>query len=605
MKSADRGGNTMSVTKEWRISILILLIILSGALIWRPWQGLNPEIRGIQFGIDIRGGSRIYLLLEASHVTLKLDNEAVIEEIDNILKNNQLSIIGVVSPYNDITKQITVEIGRAVTKERIENLIDNKGEVIGEPRGAVSTATRDEVMHFLYLRVDPYGTLGTQFVPVGDNLVRFEVAENLERAIKLLGHQGRLEVFIGDNLVLYGDDITDVGSVRLDVESDSYSVPFGLSVKGAEDWASASAGKVDYPTAIYLDRPSDETIIIFNEGLLGELQGMTYDENKRMFYLPPDTLGRNVIGGVYLRVTSVKIQVNSLPPETLEFLREQRGVKTKILLLGKMADFAENVILTVENLGYPSPEEAPRLSNETGLEWVERICGLKSTPTITEAVAGKRLTSMVITTGGKSDAARKRAEDLRIVLSQRLEVGISRESEESIDARLGKEFMSEALRALFFAIVGVGALVYLRYRHLKVSAAIMGTMLSELVITLGMTSAFGWSIGLPEIGGLITIVGIGVDHQIIITDEVFRGALPHTRRVGLTARIGRAFSIIFVAAAATIAAMVSLASVGFGVMRGFALITIAGVLLAVILTRPVFARVLSFIMAREKPEITE
>ena len=195
----------MSVTKEWRISLLLLLVLLSGALIWRPWEGLNPEIRGIQFGIDIQGGSRIYLMLEASHVTLKVDNEAVIGEIDNLLRDSLLPITGVVTPYDDITKQITVEIGRAVTKERIENIIDNKGEVISV-QGAVSDKTREEVIEFLRLRVDPYGTLGTQFKPVGYNLVLFEVALPLERAIELLGRQGRLEIFIGDNLVLHGDD---------------------------------------------------------------------------------------------------------------------------------------------------------------------------------------------------------------------------------------------------------------------------------------------------------------------------------------------------------------------------------------------------------------
>jgi len=594
----------MSVTKEWRISILILLIILSGALIWRPWQGLNPEIRGIQFSIDIQGGSRIYLMLEASHVTFKLDNVDEFGEIENILKDNQLPIIAYVTTYDNTTKQITVEIGRTVTKGMIENLIDNKAEVISVSE-AVSSSTIDEVMHLLSLRVDPYGTLGTQFVAIPPNLVRFEVALPLDKAIELLGRQGRLEIFIGDNLVLYGDDITDVGSVRLDVESNSYSVPFDLSQNGANKWASASAGKVDYPTAIYLDRPSDDTILLFDEGLLGELQGMTYDENRRMFYISPETLGGNVSSGVYLQVASVKTNVNSLSPETLEFLQAENGIKTRIIILGNVSDYSENVLSTIENLGYSPLENFSRHTNEAIIDWVERICGLRSTPTITEAVEGKPLTSMVITTGGNSDAARKRAEDLKVVLSQRLRVGISFESEESLDPRLGQEFMSQAVRALLAALVGVGLLVYFRYRHLKISVAIMGTMVSEIIITLGMASAFGWTIGLPEIGGLIAIVGSGVDHQIIITDEVLRGALPHARRVGLTARIGRAFSIIFASAATVIAAMASLAYVGFGVMRGFALITIAGVLLAVILTRPVYARVLSFIMEREKPEITE
>jgi len=163
--------------------------------------------------------------------------------------------------------------------------------------------------------------------------------------------------------------------------------------------------------------------------------------------------------------------------------------------------------------------------------------------------------------------------------------------------------MDEAVRAIFIALVGVGLLIYFRYKHLKISAAIMGTMLSELVIILGLSSALGWTVGLPEIGGLIVVVGTGVDHQIIITDEVLRGALPHAQRVSLKGRIGRAFSIIFVAAATTIAAMLMLATVGFGAMRGFALITIVGTLIAVLLTRPAYARVLRFMMAKEKPEI--
>lgn len=594
----------MLVTKEWRISLLLLLVILSGMLIWRPWQSLNPEIRGIHYGIDISGGSRIYLLLEASHVTLEVSNESVLAEIIDALENNQFQVIAR-SPYDNITKRVTLEIGRAVNLERIENIVDNRGEVISV-RGMVSDSTRDEVMHLLQLRVDPYGTLGTQFKSIGENLILFEVALELDRAIELLGHQGRLEIFIENSLVLYGVDITDVGSVRLDPDSQSWSVPFDLSDEGTEKWASASTGKVNYPTAIYLDRPSDETILLFDEELLVELQEMTYDEDRRMFFLPPETFGTNVIQGVYLRVTAAKIKGDSLPPETLEFLREQyeNGTKTRILLLGEEDDFAENIILAVENLGYSSPEEAPKLPKETNLDdWVQRACGLRSTPTISEDVAGKPLGSMIITTGGESETAKKRAEDLRLVLSQRLPVGISLESEDWIEPRLGAEFMDEAVRAIFIALVGVGLLIYFRYKHLKISAAIMGTMLSELVIILGLSSALGWTVGLPEIGGLIVVVGTGVDHQIIITDEVLRGALPHAQRVSLKGRIGRAFSIIFVAAATTIAAMLMLATVGFGAMRGFALITIVGTLIAVLLTRPAYARVLRFMMAKEKPEI--
>jgi len=72
--------------------------------------------------------------------------------------------------------------------------------------------------------------------------------------------------------------------------------------------------------------------------------------------------------------------------------------------------------------------------------------------------------------------------------------------------------------------------------------------------------------------------------------------------VSLSGRVSRAFAIIFVAVATTIAAMVSLAWLGFGAMRGFALITITGVLIAVLVTRPAYARIVSAIVMRVQPK---
>ena len=53
----------------------------------------------------------------------------------------------------------------------------------------------------------------------------------------------------------------------------------------------------------------------------------------------------------------------------------------------------------------------------------------------------------------------------------------------------------------------------------------------------------------------------------------------------------KAFFIIFVAYATTVAAMVPLWNAGAGLIRGFALTTIAGVTIGVFLTRPAFAAI--------------
>ena len=56
-----------------------------------------------------------------------------------------------------------------------------------------------------------------------------------------------------------------------------------------------------------------------------------------------------------------------------------------------------------------------------------------------------------------------------------------------------------------------------------------------------------------------------------------------------------AFFIIFGAAATTIAAMVPLMSIGVGFIRGFAITTIVGVLVGILITRPAYARIVEIV----------
>jgi preprotein translocase subunit SecD len=62
----------------------------------------------------------------------------------------------------------------------------------------------------------------------------------------------------------------------------------------------------------------------------------------------------------------------------------------------------------------------------------------------------------------------------------------------------------------------------------------------------------------------------------------------------------RAFFIIFAAFAATVAGMLPLWNAGAGLFRGFALTTIAGATIGVLLTRPAFASIVEAIDEREE-----
>jgi preprotein translocase subunit SecD len=116
-----------------------------------------------------------------------------------------------------------------------------------------------------------------------------------------------------------------------------------------------------------------------------------------------------------------------------------------------------------------------------------------------------------------------------------------------------------------------------------------------LVPLLGLMS---WTIDLAAIGGIIAAIGTSMDHQIIIADE----ALMKTdeRRVyTVRDKMKRAMFIIFSSASTVIAAMIPLMSIGVGLIRGFAITTIIGVLVGILVTRPAYARIIEAGMKKD------
>ena len=109
--------------------------------------------------------------------------------------------------------------------------------------------------------------------------------------------------------------------------------------------------------------------------------------------------------------------------------------------------------------------------------------------------------------------------------------------------------------------------------------------MSEIIIILGVASLINWTIDLAAIAGIIAAIGTGIDAQIIILDQSLR-----KERVIITLkeRVERAFFIIFGAGGTTIAAMLPLMTIGFGLLRGFAITTIIGVLAGILIARPAF-----------------
>jgi preprotein translocase subunit SecD len=162
-----------------------------------------------------------------------------------------------------------------------------------------------------------------------------------------------------------------------------------------------------------------------------------------------------------------------------------------------------------------------------------------------------------------------------------------------VPATLGEKFKEQLTTAGIITLIAVALIVYRRYKHREIIIPMLATTTSEVIMILGFAAAIQWQLDLPSITAIIAVIGTGIDHLIIITDEVLhqeRGELP-TEKI-FKARISKAFGIIFAAAATTIAAMIPLTYMGFGALRGFAIVTIIGVLIGVLIARPAYGAII-------------
>lgn len=196
------------------------------------------------------------------------------------------------------------------------------------------------------------------------------------------------------------------------------------------------------------------------------------------------------------------------------------------------------------------------------------------------------------------EAANKEMRKLQSLMkSGELPVPLRTVKVESVTAAHGQEILRSALFAGIGALVAVAFVVFLRYRNRKIILPVLVTSFSEVLIILGAASLIGRTIDLPAMAGIIAAIGSSVDDQIVITSETIgEGAESKDTKFSVKRRVKRAFFIVFVAAATTIVAMMSLASIGVGSMRGFAIMTIIGVLAGVLITRPAYGRILEKIV---------
>lgn len=166
---------------------------------------------------------------------------------------------------------------------------------------------------------------------------------------------------------------------------------------------------------------------------------------------------------------------------------------------------------------------------------------------------------------------------------------------DTVSPTLGSEFTRSIfiLGLVVFCIISLA--LFVKYRKIKVTLAVILTMFSEAFITLGIAAFIKWNLDAAGIAGIIAGMGTGVNDQIVIIDEAVSGK---EGRESLKERVKRALFIIVGAFLIIVAAMIPLFWAGAGILRGFALTTIIGVSVGILITRPAFADIVKKIVGQ-------
>ncbi|MEM1577631.1 MAG: site-2 protease family protein [Candidatus Pacearchaeota archaeon] len=246
----------------------------------------------------------------------------------------------------------------------------------------------------------------------------------------------------------------------------------------------------------------------------------------------------------------------------------------------KQAEITKNLEVNITN---------PQYLNETLDLYLDDI--LVDNLFISTELKGKETTQVAISGSGigktKTEAYNDALSNMKklqsILLTGSLPIKIEIEKIDTVSPILGKEFLKNIIIIAIIAILLVSLIVFIRYKNPIISFIIILTLISEIIIILGIASWINWNLDLASIAGIITAIGTGVDDQIIIIDETKFG-----RTLSLKERIKRAFFIIFGSYATTLVALLPLMWSGAGLLKGFAITTIIGISVGVFITRPAF-----------------
>jgi len=145
---------------------------------------------------------------------------------------------------------------------------------------------------------------------------------------------------------------------------------------------------------------------------------------------------------------------------------------------------------------------------------------------------------------------------------------------------IGQDLQRKGIYATIASLVGIMLYITLRFR-LSFGVGAMVASIHDVLITLSMLTFAGYELSLNVIAAILTLVGYGVNDQIVIFDRVRENLRAHRREpmnVVINKSVNQTLPRTVITAGVTLLAVISLYLFGGDVLKPFAFVMLVGII---------------------------
>ena len=155
------------------------------------------------------------------------------------------------------------------------------------------------------------------------------------------------------------------------------------------------------------------------------------------------------------------------------------------------------------------------------------------------------------------------------------------DSIEQVGPQVGKDLKRQALLAVLYAVIGILIYVAIRFELMSATSSIIA-LTHDIILTLGIIVAANVTFDLTVLAALLTVVGYSLNDKIVIFDRIReRSRMDEHKPLmeSINISINETLSRTILTSTSTLLAVISLAVFGGEVIKGFAVVMIAGIII--------------------------